>query len=191
MGQLRRWQLSCRLPPCRISPQICVAVTRPPVCVSPVVSVIPTRVRPLCVFLTGLCFLFVFVLLRFVKSFLPFLAVLFALSFALVLAFALTRFYLCPCPCLVCLCPCRACLWFCRPCQTIHSLGCFAGIQFSFDNLWPCGRKFHIMNSFLGTFDPDCPIADKSIGTSCVFLRANSTFSIFSQISSILSCQQC
>ena len=59
------------------------------VCASPVVSVIPTRVRPVCAFLTGLCCLFVFELLQFVKSFLPFLAVVFTLSCVFVLAFAL------------------------------------------------------------------------------------------------------
>ena len=42
----------------------------------------PTHVRPLCGFLTHLCLLFVFVPLHFWRSFLPFLAVLFALAFA-------------------------------------------------------------------------------------------------------------
>ena len=59
----KTWQLSSRLFPCKISPQICAPVIRPPVCVSPDVSVIPS------VFLTGLCFSFVFVPLHFVKSF--------------------------------------------------------------------------------------------------------------------------
>ena len=87
---------------------------------------------------------------------------------------------LCPGLCLACLCPCpcQACLWFCRPCQTIHSFSCFASFRFSFDNLLPCDHKFHTMNNFLGTCALDCSVADKSIGTSCVFLRANSTFSI-------------
>ena len=91
LSRLRRWQLCCSLLPCRIIPQICAPLARRPVFVSPVVSVIPTGVRPLCVLLTGLCLLLVFVPLHFVTSILPFLAVLIAISFALALAFALTR----------------------------------------------------------------------------------------------------
>ena len=61
------------------------------ICVSPFVKVIPTRVIPLCVLLTTLCFVLVFVLLHLVISFLLILSVLFALPFAVVLAFALAR----------------------------------------------------------------------------------------------------
>ena len=86
--RLRGWQLSCRLFPCKVIPQICGPVARPPVCVSPVASVTPTRIRPFCVILTRLCVLGVVVLLHVVKSFLPFFAVVFTLSFA-VHAFAL------------------------------------------------------------------------------------------------------
>ena len=59
LSQLRRWQLSCRLLPWKISSQICAPVTRPPV-----------LRQSSCqrVFLTGLCFLFVFVPLREILS---------------------------------------------------------------------------------------------------------------------------
>ena len=97
---------------------------------------------------------------------------------------------LCPCLRLVCLCPCRTCLWFCRPCRTIHSFGCFAIIQFPFNSLSPCGHKCHIMNSFLGTFDLDCPSpTNPSEQAVCFFVRIQRHRSL-SQISSILSCQQ-
>ena len=98
------------------------------------------------------CVLPVVVRLHFVKSFLSFLAVLFALSFVLALAFAKLAFAL----------------------ASAH-----AGLAFAF------------VVRFLGTFDRGLPIADKSIGTGCVCLRANSAFSVYLKISSILSCQQC
>ena len=89
------------LVPMQGQPQICAPIARPPVCTSPAVGVVPTRVRSHCVLLTGLCFLRVFVPLHLVKSFLPFLVVLFTLCFVLVLA---CQACLCPCPCLACLC---------------------------------------------------------------------------------------
>ena len=61
------------------------------VCVDPVVSVIPTRVRPLCAILTCLRVFRVVVLLHPVKAFLLLLAVVFVLSFVFVLAFAFAR----------------------------------------------------------------------------------------------------
>ena len=64
--------------PCKIIPQICAPVTRPPV-------------RPLCVFVSNLSLLFVFMLLHFVKSVLPFLTVVFTPSFLLVLALVLAK----------------------------------------------------------------------------------------------------
>ena len=94
--------------------------------------------------------------LHFVKSFLPFLAVVFTPSFLLVLAFVLAKLASALVFVLLALALVRACLCLCRPCQTIHSFEFFSCIQFSFDNLSPCGRKFHTMNSFLGTFDLDC-----------------------------------
>ena len=100
----------------------------------------------LCVLLTSLCFLLVFVPLHLVKSFLSFLAVLLTLSFVFVLGLCPCQACLCPCLCRIC--PCQACLWFCRPCQTIHPFDCFARIQLSSDYLSPCDRKFHTMNNF-------------------------------------------
>ena len=55
---------------------------------------IPTRVRPLYLFLTDLCLLRVVVPLHLVISFLPLIAVLVDLSFLLVLSFALVRAWL-------------------------------------------------------------------------------------------------
>ena len=152
---LRRWQSSRRLLPCMISPQICAPVALPPICITPVVSVIPTCVRPLCVFLTSLCFLFIFVPLHFVKLFL-------SLSCRVVCPFLCSGPYLRPC---------RAGLWFCRPCRAIHLFGCFASLRFSFDNLSPCDRKFHSMISFLGTVDLGCPLpTNPSEQDMCVFV---------------------
>ena len=128
------------------------------------------------------CFLFVFVPLHFVKLCLPFLAVFFTLSFALALAFALSRLPVALAFVLFCLCPCQACLWFYRPCQTIHSFGSFACVQFSFDNLSPCDRKFHTMK-----FRP-LP-TNPSEQAECFFVPIQRVRSP-SQISFILSCQQ-
>ena len=98
------------------------------------------------------------------KTFLLFLAVLFAPSIVLALSFALT--------------------W-------LAFAFAFAGLAFGFivrarpstplivlqvfsflSTVSPCHRKF------LETFDLECSIADKSIGTGCVFLRTNSPSSI-------------
>ena len=160
LSPLRRWQLSCRLFPCRFIPQICAPVARPPVCTGPVVSVSPIRVRPLCVFLTGLCFLLVFV------SAPPFREILSSLSCRVV--YTLLLFLLLPLPLpglplplplpLSCLrlplpvpglplgssshAQCRACLWVHRP-----------------------------MHSCLGTVDPDCPSpTDPSEKAVCFFV---------------------
>ena len=191
LSRLRRWQLSCHLLLCRISPQICAPVAGPPVCVSPFVSVFPTRIRPLGVFLTGLWFLFVFVSFHFVKSFLPFLVVLFTLCFALALAFALTRLAFALALILFGFALARLAFGFCRPCQTIHKFGCLACIQFSFDNLSPCGRKFHTTNSFFGIFDFYCPLPTNPSEQAVCFFVLIQRFRSLSQILSILSCQQC
>ena len=163
-------RLPCRLFPCKVSPQICAPFASPPLCISPVDTVIPTRVRPHSVFF-------------------PFLPC--CLPFPL---FSCSQngphwACLCPCLCLACLrpCPCWACLWFCRPCRTIHTFGCFASILFSFDSLSPCDRKFHPITSFLTTFDLDCPSPTQA---SCFFVLIK-RFRTISQISSILSCQKC
>ena len=143
LGRLRRWQLSCRLFPCRISPQILCS------------SHSTTSLRQ------SSC----------QRDPNPCPSVYACFSF---------------CPCL---CPCGACLWFCRPCQTIHSLGCFAGIQFFFsDNLSPCG---HTMNSFLRTFDLGCPSRTNPSEQAVCFFVSIQRFQSLSQISSILSCLQC
>ena len=137
LSRLHRWQLSCCLFPCMISPQICAPIVRPPVCNNPSANVIPTRVGPLCIFLKVLCFLFVFVLLHFVKPFLlfwpcslPFLILAFCFSwcswFVFDLAFVLFASVLD-----------KIAFASYRPCQIIHSFDCFSGIRFSFDSLSP------------------------------------------------------
>ena len=61
----------------------------------------------------------------------------------------------------------------------IHSFGC--------DCLSTCDRKFHTMNSFLGTFDLDCPSpTNPSEQTACFFVLIQ-RFRSLSPISSILS----
>ena len=122
-----------------------ILLTRPPVATSPALTGIPTRVRPFCVCLTGLCFLRVFAPLHLVKSFLPFLPWFFALSYVLVVAFALT--WLAFAFAFILLAFALAGLAFARP----PLFGYFASIRFSFDSLSPCDRKFHTMNSFFGT----------------------------------------
>ena len=68
-----------------------------------------------------------------------------------------------PCLCLVCPCLC--------PCQDIHLFGGFACIRCLFRHFLPCVQRFHTMDNSLVLCDLDCP--------GLVFLRANSTFSIF------------
>ena len=142
-----------------------------------VVSVIPTRVRPLCVFLSSLRFLFVFVPLHIVK--------LFSFSCRVVYPFLCSCSCLCLCLCLVCPCPLALSSVPDHPCVF------FASIRFSFDNLSPCDGDFHIMNSFRGTVDLDCPWpTNPSVQAVCFFLLIQ-CFRSISQTSFILSCQQC
>ena len=166
--RLRGWQLSCRLFPCRVIPQICGPVARPPVCVSPVVSVIPTRIRPFCVILTGIVCLGC-------RRTPPCREIISSLSCRGVYPF-LCCSCLCPCLCLacLCLCACRACLCFCRPCQTFLIL------------LWVL---IHLFDSFViwcsGT---GCVFSDSTISHSVVpaCVRRNSTHSDLDD--SFLSC---
>ena len=154
LNMLRRCQMSCHVFPCRVSPHVCAPVAWPPVCVSPVASVTPTRVRPLCVILTGLCVLSVVVLLHIVKAFLPFLAE--PLSFVFVLAFALARlalalaFVLFAFAFVVCARPfCKYTVFFRYPLAMCQSIPHLEQLPWNF---W----------SWM-------PIADKSIGTGSVF----------------------
>ena len=176
LSRLRRWQLSYRLFPCRVKPQICAPVARLPVCTSPAVSVIPIRVRPLCVFFTSLCFLRAFVPLHLVKSFLPFLAVMFTLSFV-------PSSCLCPCLCLSSLCPCL-CLGLPLPFVVrARPSTCLAVLQvfvFFFSTVSPCDCQFHTMNSFLGTFDLGCPSpTNPSVQAVCFFVLGQRFRSFF------------
>ena len=178
LGRLRRWQLSCRLFPCRISPQIlCSSHSTTSLRQSSCQRDPNPCPSTLCIL--HRFFLFVFVPLHFVKSFLPFLAVLCALSFALALArhaFALA-FAL-------------AGLAFgfvvrARPSTRWVVLQVFS---FFFDNLSPCG---HTMNSFLRTFDLGCPSRTNPSEQAVCFFVSIQRFQSLSQISSILSCLQC
>ena len=73
------------------------------------VSVIPTRIRPLCVFLTGLCFLRVSVLLHLVNPSFPFLLCCLPFLSFLFLPLPLYLFALA-------FVQCWACFWLYRPC---------------------------------------------------------------------------
>ena len=96
---------------------------------------------------------------------------LFALSFVLALAFALTRLAFVLAFVLFPFALAGRAFRFHRPCQTIHSVDCFASIQFSFDTLTPCDRTFHTMNRFFGTFDLDCPsLKNPSEQAVCFFV---------------------
>ena len=174
LSPLRRWKLACRLFPYRIIPQICAAVARPPVCISPVVSVIPTRVRPICVFLTGLCFLLVFVLLHFEKPFFHFWPCCSPLPLPLPrlpLPLSLPGLPLpLPLPSLILplsSVPDHPLVWF-----VLQVLG------FLSTNSRHVAVKFHTM-----------PISP-SVQAVCFFMLVQRCRSL-SQISSILSCQQC
>ena len=177
LERLRRWQLSCRFLPCRVRPQIWVRVDRPPVCVSPAVRVITTRVRPFCKVLTVLCVLRVVVPLHFVKN---------RSLLSCRCVYPLPCSCPCRCPCLrlacFCPCPCQACLrlCLCRPCQTIHLFGCFASIRFYFGSLSLCDRQFHTVNSFLGTFDLGCPSPTDPSVPAAWFFELIQRFSITS-----------
>ena len=173
LSNLRRWQPSCRLFPCRVSPHICAPVAGPPVCVSPVVSVIPTPVHPFCVILTGLCILRV-VVHHFVNCVLSFLPVVFSLSFVLVLAFVLARlgFALA-----------RARLSTCLVVLQVLSFLSTVSLHVPVNSApW---------NSVGGTFDLGCPSPTNPPAQPASLFVLTQRFPSLSQISSTLSHQQC
>ena len=164
---------SCRLFPCRVTPHICAPVAGPPVCVSPVVSVIPNPVCPFCVILTGSCVLRV-VVHHFVKCVLTFLAVVFTLPFVFVLAFVLVR------------------LGFVLARARLST--CLVVLQvFGF----PSTVSRHVpvnsapRNSVGGTFDLGCPSPTNHPSQPASLFVLTQRFPSFSQISSTLSYQQC